>query len=184
MTNWTPRPTEEPKKQGLSKGWKIALGVFGGLFVIVLLGNLAGGKDKTKSTATATSSSTQQEETPVQKAQREIAEKKSSESVKGNSTPAQQGMTETERFKALVRDHGTTGEKAAVEHVTKVQVKSKMNNILDTAEVFTDFSGGMMGSDSGQCNLIASAFADAYTSENGLVSVNGEDGKLICTGNF
>ncbi|MFF4298067.1 hypothetical protein ACFY0N_30980 [Streptomyces vinaceus] len=83
-----------------------------------------------------------------------------------------------------VKQHGTPQESAAVQHVKKIQGTERFNDIFDTASVFTDLEGGITGSSHGTCKLIASSFADAYTSKNGLVTVYGADGKMICNGKF
>lgn len=92
--------------------------------------------------------------------------------------------TQAERFKAFVEKNGTTTEKEAVGHVTKVQGADEQNDIMDTADVFTDYSGGMMGAHSKDGKLIASAFADWRSSENGLVTVYDRDGEILSNGNF
>ncbi len=92
--------------------------------------------------------------------------------------------TQAERFEAFVEKNGTTTEKEAVRHVTKVQGADEQNDIMDTAEVFTDYSGGMMGTHAEDGKLIASAFADWRSSENGLVTVYGGDGEILSNGNF
>lgn len=80
--------------------------------------------------------------------------------------------------------NGTPKEKAAVAHVLKVQGADQQNDILDSADVYTDFTGGLMGEGSGPSKLIASAFADWKDSKNGLVTVYDADGEIITNGNF
>ncbi|MFC8985044.1 hypothetical protein ACFTXK_05720 [Streptomyces sp. NPDC056956] len=92
--------------------------------------------------------------------------------------------TQAEEFQDCVEKSGTSGEKAAVEHVTKVTGADKRNNLLDSAEVFTDFTGGLLGPHQGEGKLIASAFASCYESDNGLVSVYDETGELLANGNY
>ncbi|GAA2546477.1 MULTISPECIES: hypothetical protein [Streptomyces] len=89
-----------------------------------------------------------------------------------------------EQFKAFVQKNGTAQEKEAVSHVTKVQGADEQNDILDTADVHTDFTGGITGEGMGPAKLIASAFADWKQSENGLVTVYDADGELLGNGNF
>lgn len=98
-----------------------------------------------------------------------------------DSKPAE---SQVEKFKAFVAENGTAGEREAMKHVIKVQGADDMNDILDSASVYTDLKGGLVGPDSGTGKLIASAFADWRSSKNGLVTVYGEDGDLIATGNF
>ncbi|MBB5129499.1 hypothetical protein FHS32_006286 [Streptomyces albaduncus] len=92
--------------------------------------------------------------------------------------------SQAEQFKAFVQKNGTAAEKEAVAHVTKVQGADEQNDILDSADVFTDFTGGLMGEGTGPAKLIASAFADWKQSENGLVTVYDAEGELLGTGNF
>lgn len=92
--------------------------------------------------------------------------------------------SQAEQFKAFVQKNGTAKEKEAVSHVTKVQGADEQNNILDAADVYTDFTGGMLGEGMGPAKLIASAFADWKQSDNGLVTVYDADGELLGNGNF
>ncbi|MFF8524300.1 hypothetical protein ACF05X_19505 [Streptomyces werraensis] len=97
---------------------------------------------------------------------------------------AEKKASQAEQFKAFVEENGTAQEKAAVAHVTKVQGADEQNDILDTADVYTDFTGGIMGGGTGPAKLIASAFADWKQSENGLVTVYDADGELLGNGEF
>ncbi|CAL9482306.1 hypothetical protein SUDANB176_03073 [Streptomyces sp. enrichment culture] len=92
--------------------------------------------------------------------------------------------SQAEQFKAFVQKNGTAQEKEAVSHVTKVQGADERNDILDTADVYTDFTGGITGEGTGPAKLIASAFADWKQSENGLVTVYDADGELLGNGEF
>ncbi|MFC7511057.1 hypothetical protein ACFQV4_10790 [Streptomyces thermocarboxydus] len=83
-----------------------------------------------------------------------------------------------------MEENGTAQEKEAVAHVIKVQGADEQNDILDTADIYTDFTGGIMGEGSGPAKLIASAFADWKQSENGLVTVYDADGELLGNGQF
>ncbi|CAM5515274.1 hypothetical protein ACFUV2_28945 [Streptomyces pilosus] len=92
--------------------------------------------------------------------------------------------SQAEQFKAFVQKNGTPQEKEAVAHVTKVQGADEQNDILDAADVHTDFTGGITGEGTGPAKLIASAFADWKQSENGLVTVYDAEGELLGNGNF
>jgi len=92
--------------------------------------------------------------------------------------------TQAEEFTACVNKTGTATEQKAVKHVTKVTGADKQNNILDSVEVYTDYKGGLMSSHQGDAKLIATAFTSCYESDNGLVTVYGEDGKMIANANF
>ncbi|MFE5604491.1 hypothetical protein ACFQ8O_35535 [Streptomyces coelicoflavus] len=92
--------------------------------------------------------------------------------------------TQAERFKDCVAESGTATEKAAAQHITKVTGADRRNDVLDSAEVFTDFSGGLAGPHQGEGKLIASAFVSCYESDNGLVTVYGEDGEMLANANY
>src|SRR5690606_30788811 len=84
-------------------------------------------------------------------------------------------LSQAEQFKAFVEKNGSPQEKKAVAHVTTV---------LDAADVYTDFTGGLMGEGAGPAKLIASAFADWKQSKNGLVTVYDANGELLGNGEF
>ncbi|MER7479066.1 hypothetical protein ABTX60_15695 [Streptomyces sp. NPDC126510] len=87
-------------------------------------------------------------------------------------------------FKECVTQKGTPTEQTAVKHVTKVTGADEKNNILDSAEVFTDYTGGITGPHAADGKLIASAFATCYDSDNGLVTVYDKNGEMLSNGNF
>lgn len=94
-----------------------------------------------------------------------------------------------EQFKAYVAKNGTATEKAASQHVTKIQGADKKNDILDAPEVYTDYSGGITGPHTSDGKLIASTFADWMTSrdmdsKNGLVTVYDKTGEILSNGNY
>lgn len=97
-------------------------------------------------------------------------------------TPAVKSMAE--QFKEHVRETGSTAEQQAVSHVTKVQGADEQNDILDAAEVYTDYTGDMLSGDAPNGKLIASAFADWKDSKNGLVTVYNAGGEILSNGNF
>lgn len=92
--------------------------------------------------------------------------------------------SQAEDFTACVNKNGTPTEKTAVNHVTKVTGADKRNDVLDSAEVYTDFSGGMMGPHQGEGKLIATAFTSCYESDNGLVTVYDKDGEILGNAQF
>ncbi|MGV9255331.1 hypothetical protein [Streptomyces sp. NPDC003697] len=98
--------------------------------------------------------------------------------------PTEGNKSQAEQFQACVAKSGTPTEKAAVKHVTKVTGTDKRNDILDAAEVWTDYRGGLMSNNAGDAKLIASAFTSCYESKNGLVSIYGKDGDLIANANY
>ncbi|MFJ9544150.1 hypothetical protein ACIRPX_44075 [Streptomyces sp. NPDC101225] len=100
------------------------------------------------------------------------------------SALAEATQTQAEKFQACVKADGTPGEKIAAEHVIKVTGTDKRSSIADTAEVFTNYTGGLLGPHQGDGKLIASAFASCYQSENGLVTVYDKDGEILANGNW
>jgi hypothetical protein len=110
-----------------------------------------------------------------------------------NSAPATEGdsnpqptpvkKTALQEFQACVAKGGTATEKAAVKHVVKLSGMDDWNGILDNPKAWTDYTGGLAahGSDA---TLIASAFADCYQSDNGLVTVYDKDGHVAGNGQF
>jgi hypothetical protein len=91
---------------------------------------------------------------------------------------------QAEEFTACVNKSGTATEKAAVKHVTKVTGADKQNNVLDSAEVYTDLTGGMTGPHTGEGKLIATAFTSCYESDNGLVTVYDKNGEILSNAQF
>ncbi|WP_327685450.1 hypothetical protein [Streptomyces sp. NBC_00467] len=172
-----------PPKKGMS-AWAIVGIVIGGLFVfLIALGALVGdGEDKADAGKTSDRTAVAPAEDADAKPADEPAQKPAEK--KAPAEPEKKKLTSAEEFKAFVAKNGTPTEKTAVKHVTKVQGAEEQNDILDSVDVYTDFTGGFMSKDQNQAKLIASAFADWKDSENGLVTVYGSDGDMISNGNF
>lgn len=158
---------------------KIALGAVVGIVVIGAVSANSGDSDG-GSGDSGTSASAEQ--------QSGGAKADAKADTKSDAKPAEDKGTEkasqADQFKAFVQKNGTPQEKDAVAHVTKVQGADEQNDILDAADVYTDFTGGIMGEGTGPAKLLASAFADWKQSDNGLVTVYDADGELLGTGNF
>ncbi|MDC7335518.1 hypothetical protein [Streptomyces lydicus] len=163
-----------PKK--MSAGAKVGIGCGGAVGVIVVLavigaaiggGGAASDAGKPDKVAAA----------PKQERQAKEDAKPAKEKPKA---PASQA----DRFKAFVKKSGTAAEKSAIRHVTKVQGADEQNDILDSADVYTDFTGGLMGPHQSEGKLIASAFADWKDSKNGLVTIYDAKGEILSNGNF
>lgn len=113
--------------------------------------------------------------------------------AKDDAKPKEDAPKSTvEEFTAYVNAHGTGPEKEAAKHVTKIIGGDKGNDILDTAEIHTDYTGSIMDLDSGVSGsgkLLASSFAEWQKSrdkdsKNGLVSVYNASGDLISNGQY
>lgn len=146
----------------MGKAAKITLGVVGVIAVIGVASAVSGGGDSDTSKPATTTSQKPADAAPAKK-------------------PA---ASQADQFKAFVKAHGTATEKAAIEHVTKVQGAEEQNDLLDAPEVYTDYSGGLIGPHGSDGKLIASAFADWRHSKNGLVTVYDKGGELLANGKF
>jgi hypothetical protein len=159
---------QPPKKRGVGK--IAGLGCAGILALLVIAAVATGGGGDDSSDTSAKDKAVAADDKP------------------GQDSPKKAGPNDdkpqAEQFRSCVAKNGTDTEKAAVEHVTKVTGTDKRNDILDAAEVFTDFSGGLMGPHQGEGKLIASAFTSCYESKNGLVTVYDKDGELLANANY
>ncbi|MFC8243711.1 hypothetical protein [Streptomyces chartreusis] len=175
---WGGPPPQPPKKRSIGK----ILGITGAVLVgLIVIGAIAGGGDdstdksnKDKAVAATSNKPKAAEEPPAEEPAKEEPAKEEPAADK----------SQAEQFKACVAKSGTDSEKAAVGHVTKVTGTDKTNDILDAAEVFTDYKGGFLSENAGDAKLIASAFASCYESKNGLVTIYGSDGDMIANGNY
>ncbi|GHB37371.1 hypothetical protein GCM10010377_30470 [Streptomyces viridiviolaceus] len=167
--SYTPPAPEPPKKR---KVGKIVLGALA-VFVVIGIAANAGGGDDSADTSGKDKAVAAEDKPKAAEAEGAAEEE-----------PAARKKSQAEEFQACVAKSGTGTEKAAVEHVTKVTGADKRNDILDSAEVYTDFTGGLMGPHQGEGKLIASAFASCYESDNGLVTVYDKDGEILSNGNY
>lgn len=110
---------------------KVALGVVAGIVVISACSAATDDKGSNSSSDKGTSVS----DTAGKK-----ADKKTSKQPEKKAAGSQ-----ADQFKAFVNKNGSAKEKAAVTHITKVQGADKQNDIMDTADIYTDFTGGLMG---------------------------------------
>lgn len=186
---WGPPPGQQypsapygpprPPKQGMGAGAIVAI-VLGSIFAFIVLigiiGAVAGGAD--------TDSKSDSKAAPSSAASEPAAKPASKPTTEAPVAEAPKEQSKADQFKAFVAKNGTDAEKAAVKHVIKVQGADEANNILDTADVYTDFTGGFMSKDANKAKLIASAFADWKHSKNGLVTIYGSDGDLISNGKY
>ncbi|MFG2538349.1 hypothetical protein ACGFU4_24265 [Streptomyces sp. NPDC048511] len=167
-----PPQQPQPKKSWFARH-KVLTAV-GGVFAFIVVVSIAtgSGEDSPKDSGTTAASSQQQADAaPAEKADNKPAEEKKE-------------LSQADQFKAFIEENGTATEKAAATHITKVQGADESNGILDAADVYTDFTGGLMGPHQGEGKLLASAFADWKHSKNGLVTIYDEDGELLANGKF
>jgi hypothetical protein len=161
---------------------KIALGAVVGIVVIGAVSANSG--DTEGGSADKGSSASAQQQSGGAKSDTKSDKSDAKSDTASAEDEGAEKASQAEQFKAFVRKNGTSAEKEAVAHVTKVQGADEQNDILDSADVFTDFTGGLMGEGSGPAKLIASAFADWKQSDNGLVTVYDAEGELLGNGNF
>ncbi|MFD5863081.1 hypothetical protein [Streptomyces chartreusis] len=175
---WGGPPPQPPKKRSIGK----ILGITGAVLVgLIVIGAIAGGGDDSTDKSNKDKAVAATSNKP--KAAEESAAEEPAKEEPAKEEPAAD-KSQAEQFKACVTKSGTDSEKAAVGHVTKVTGTDKTNDILDAAEVFTDYKGGFLSENAGDAKLIASAFASCYESKNGLVTIYGSDGDMIANGNY
>ncbi|BCL18259.1 hypothetical protein ACPCBX_06250 [Streptomyces tuirus] len=166
---WGAPPPQPPKKR--STGKAVGFGCLGLLIVAIIIGITAalGGssEDSKKDPGTEDTSSSQPESNESEREKKE-----------------EPTRSQADIFKECVAQKGTPTEKTAVKHVTKVTGADERNNILDSAEVFTDYTGGIVGPHAADGKLIASAFATCYDSNNGIVTVYDKNGEILSNGNY
>ncbi|MFE9644134.1 hypothetical protein ACFYO0_08330 [Streptomyces sp. NPDC006365] len=107
----------------------------------------------------------------------------------GSPKAAAPQQSTVDAFKAYVKKHESAKTREAAAHVTKVQGADENNDILDTADIYTDYTGDMVSADAGNAKLLASAFADFQSSrgkdsKNGLVTVYNADSDILSNGNY
>ncbi|GAO11945.1 hypothetical protein TPA0598_09_02360 [Streptomyces lydicamycinicus] len=180
-----------PKK--MSTGAKVGIGCGGAFGALVLLGvigaAIGGGDSGTRAEKPAKAAAAPAPERAKGKAAPADAKpEKKPEKPEGKPDAPKKAepapKSPADRFKAFVAKHGSPNEKAAPEHVTKVQGADELNDILDSVDIHTDFTGGLMGPHQSEGKLIASAFADWKESKNGLVTVYDVKGEILSNGNF
>lgn len=105
--------------------------------------------------------------------------------TEGDTNPQPDPIKKTpiQEFKACIQEKGMVAEKTAGTHVTKLSGMDDWNGILDNPKIWTNYVGGF-AAHAAEGNVLASVFADCYSSENGLVTVYGQDGHVIGTGQF
>ncbi|WP_435601323.1 hypothetical protein [Streptomyces sp. C10-9-1] len=170
-----------PPKKGLSN-WAIAGITVGGVFAFLIILGIAFGDGEPAETATSA-----KPDTAAAAPKNPVDDKPAAEEEPKEEAPQEEPKkeaTQAEQFRAFVEENGTPAEQDAVTHVVKVQGADSNNNILDTAEIWTDYTGGLLGPNASKGKILASAFADWKQSKNGLVTVYDEQGEILSNGNY
>lgn len=168
-----PYQPEPPKKKSWIARHKV-LTVIGAIVAVFIIGGIAsGGGDDTGSDTAKTAPDKAADAKPADDSAKE----------KPADEPKKE-LSQADQFKEFVAKNGSGPEKAAVKHVTKIQGAGEQNDLLDAADIYTDYEGGIMSPNQGDAKLLASAFADWKDSKNGLVTVYDEAGELMANGNF
>ncbi|MYY11891.1 hypothetical protein GT204_24035 [Streptomyces sp. SID4919] len=162
-------------KSKLAVGVVIGITALGGIAACTPEDDGTGGKKKSSSTSTSAGSSGKGE-----------AAKGTKKDGKAKDSDKDAEGSQATQFKAFVNKNGTPKEKDAVSHVTKVQGAEDVDGLLNTADIYTDYTGGLMGQGMGPSKLLASAFADWRKTDDGggLVTVYDADGEMIGNGNY
>lgn len=180
-------PSVPPKKtHKIRNTFFVVFFLFVGLIVIVAVSASA---ESDKPSPTPSQGSTEQpKETPAPKEEAPKEEPAPAEPAptgeKEEPAPAPD-RSDAEEFKAFATANGSPEEKAAVDHVVKVQGNSE-DSFVPMVEVHTNLTGDMMSSDASTGKLIATAYADWKTSDegSGLVTVYNATGDIMSNGNF
>lgn len=166
-------PPPPPKKSPLGKILGFGcLGIVALFVILAAIGAALGGDDTSSDTSSNDKAITAEDQPQAEEPTSKAPVKKPAE------------KSQAQQFKDCVAKSGTATEKQAITHVTKVTGADKSNDILDAAEVFTDYTGGLLGEHGPDGKLIASAFASCYESDNGLVTVYDKDGEILSNGNY
>ncbi|MGY1435562.1 hypothetical protein [Streptomyces reniochalinae] len=154
----------------------MTLGVVAGLIVVGAFAGSgqdddAGSKDKAADTTSVA---------PAENAEKGDTKDDTKAEKADNPKPASQA----DQFKAHIAKNGTAPQQEASKHITSVTGADKRNDIMDAAEIHTDYSGGLTGPHSGDGKLLATAFASWKHSDNGLVTVYDASGEILSNGNY
>ncbi|UKY54539.1 hypothetical protein [Streptomyces inhibens] len=171
-------PPPPPKK--MSAGAKVGIGcgsAFGAIIVLVIIGAVVGGNHAKPKAAKPDKVASAPKQDQAKDDAKPAQEKPKTESKAAPKSQAQ-------RFKDFINASGTSKQKAAAKHITSVQGADEKNGILDSAEIHTDYTGGLLGPNGGNGKLLASVFAEWQHSKNGLVTVYDEGGEILSNGNY
>lgn len=102
--------------------------------------------------------------------------------TEGDTVP-QPPLKSLEGFRACIQQKGMVADKTASTHVTRLSNMDDWNGILDNPKIWTNYVGGL-AAHAAEGNVLASVFAECYSSTNGLVTVYDADGHVMGTGQF
>lgn len=171
VPGYSPQPPQPPQKK--SRKWLYIL-IGATVFLIIIVAASSNGSKGTSDDSSTTSNA----KTPHSSAPKDTG--KSAEKAPQSPVKA---------FKAYVTKNGTASEREAVQHVIKVQGADENNDILDQADIYTDYTGDLMSGNTSHGKLIASAFRDwqasrGKESKNGLVTVYNKSGDMLSNGKY
>ncbi|MEV2259182.1 hypothetical protein AB0J13_11040 [Streptomyces anulatus] len=163
-----------------------ALTIVGGVFAFLIVIGIAagGGEDPADTKADTVATAPDKADAKPAAKDKEPAKDEEADKPAAEKDAPKKKPSQADEFKAFINENGTAAEKAAAKHIVKVQGADSDNGVLDAADVYTDYEGGMMGPHQGSGKLLASAFADWKDSENGLVTIYDKDGELLSNGNY
>ncbi|WP_431781723.1 hypothetical protein [Streptomyces chumphonensis] len=170
-----------PKKR---TGLIVTMSVIGAVVAFTIFGSIIGalGEDDTADTKAPPAAAA--DDKPADEPEPKAEEKEEPEPEPEEKPAEKPEPSQADQFKACVADKGTPAEQDVIGHVTKVTGTDNRNDIIDTAEVFTDYKGDLISDDAASGKLIASAFATCYQSDNGLVTIYNQSGEILSNGNY
>ncbi|WP_431951199.1 hypothetical protein [Actinacidiphila sp. bgisy167] len=178
---FTPQFADPGKKRSKAKlGCLGCGGVLAAVIVIGAIAAVAGSGSGGSVSDSASSSSASSGSAPA-------TTSSSASANPGKAAPPR--LSTVDAFKAYAKAHESAKTREAAAHVTKIQGADVNNDILDSADIYTNYTGGLTSADTGSAKLLASAFADFQSSrgkasKNGLVTVYGADGDILGNGNY
>lgn len=158
----------------MKKSTKIVLGTVAGFVLIGGCGAAMSGSDT--------------EAKPNDRAAVQPSDNAGKETASSTSRPkeTEKPKSQADDFRACIQKTGMVAEKTGGTHVTKV-LGAAQGETIALAEVWTNYTGGLMGGDAPKGKVLASAFASCYKSadgKSGLVTVYDVNGEILANGNY
>ncbi|CAL9436829.1 hypothetical protein [Streptomyces sp. enrichment culture] len=173
------QPQQPPPPRKKRTGLKTTLGLLAALVVVGGIASVRGGQE-----GTTEAKPDKKAAAPAEDAEPESGAKGGAKADSAAEDGKQSAKSQTEQFKTHIEETGTAQQKEAAKHVTSVTGADKRNDIMDSAEIHTDYTGGLTGPHNGDGKLLASAFATWKHSKNGLVTVYDAEGQVLSNGNY